>query len=217
MPWCASGGADVDRDEPVSTARGRSVERIEGRHPPVRVRRERRAAERSRAYDVLRVAPSATPRRRNGDSAEPRADPDDYRATERGGPTHGRVRHGGRGVRDPELRAAAGRSLRRGEDLTWPARRVKMPRAPENKSVGGAALGPARLGAFILRPTARARATTAPPWTRSCLVAPCAEIYAALGDALAGPELGVEAVASGDAFPKFFEAEDRGAGLRRRN
>ena len=39
------------------------------------------------------------------------------------------------------------------------------------------------------------------------------EIYAALGDALAGPELDVEAVASGDAFPKFFEAEERGAGL----
>ena len=39
------------------------------------------------------------------------------------------------------------------------------------------------------------------------------EIYAALGDALVGPELDVEAVASGDAFPKFFEAEERGRGL----
>ena len=35
------------------------------------------------------------------------------------------------------------------------------------------------------------------------------DIYAALGDVLVGPELDVEAVKNGDAFPKFFEAEER--------
>jgi curved DNA-binding protein CbpA len=35
------------------------------------------------------------------------------------------------------------------------------------------------------------------------------ELYAALGEVLFGPELDTEAVANGDAFPKFFEAEER--------
>jgi curved DNA-binding protein CbpA len=93
---------------------------------------------------------------------------------------------------------------------TWDAAKNKNAASPSD---AGADPGPRAPWAFILRHSEVLRDYGASVDALVPRGALRREIYAALGDALAGPELDVEAVATGDAFPKFFEAEERSGGL----
>ena len=169
-------------------------------------------AEPSCAYDVLRVAPSATPAeiktafRRTARRLHPDAGP----PSEADRRTDVFVKAvAAYEILSCERRRALYDAERR---WTWDAAKNKNAASPENKNAG-ADPGARAPWAFILRHSEVLRDYGASVDALVPRGALRREIYAALGDALAGPELDVEAVASGDAFPKFFEAEERGAGL----
>ena len=166
-------------------------------------------AEPSCAYDVLRVAPSATPAEINGVPPS-RADSAGRRATERGGPTHDVFV---KAVAAYEILSCERRRALYDAERRWTWDAAKNKNAASRKIKAGADPGARAPWAFILRHSEVLRDYGASVDALVPRGALRREIYAALGDALAGPELDVEAVASGDAFPKFFEAEERGAGL----
>ena len=167
-------------------------------------------AEPSCAYDMLRVAPSATPAeiktafRRTARRLHPDAGP----PSEADRRTDVFIKAvAAYEILSCERRRALYDAERR---WTWDAAKNKNAASPSD---AGADPGPRAPWAFILRHSEVLRDYGASVDALVPRGALRREIYAALGDALAGPELDVEAVASGDAFPKFFEAEERGAGL----
>ena len=169
-------------------------------------------AEPSCAYDMLRVAPSATPAeiktafRRTARRLHPDAGP----PSEADRRTDVFIKAvAAYEILSCERRRALYDAERR---WTWDAAKNKNAASPENKNAG-ADPGARAPWAFILRHSEVLRDYGASVDALVPRGALRREIYAALGDALAGPELDVEAVATGDAFPKFFEAEERGAGL----
>jgi curved DNA-binding protein CbpA len=167
-------------------------------------------AEPSCAYDVLRVAPSATPAeiktafRRTARRLHPDAGP----PSEADRRTDVFVKAvAAYEILSCERRRALYDAERR---WTWDAAKNKNAASPSD---AGADPGPRAPWAFILRHSEVLRDYGASVDALVPRGALRREIYAALGDALAGPELDVEAVATGDAFPKFFEAEERSGGL----
>ena len=169
-------------------------------------------AEPSCAYDMLRVAPSATPAeiktafRRTARRLHPDAGP----PSEADRRTDVFIKAvAAYEILSCERRRALYDAERR---WTWDAAKNKNAASPENKNAG-ADPGARAPWAFILRHSEVLRDYGASVDALVPRGALRREIYAALGDALAGPELDVEAVASGDAFPKFFEAEERSGGL----
>ena len=167
-------------------------------------------AEPSCAYDMLRVAPSATPAeiktafRRTARRLHPDAGP----PSEADRRTDVFVKAvAAYEILSCERRRALYDAERR---WTWDAAKNKNAASPSD---AGADPGPRAPWAFILRHSEVLRDYGASVDALVPRGALRREIYAALGDALAGPELDVEAVATGDAFPKFFEAEERSGGL----
>ena len=167
-------------------------------------------AEPSCAYEVLRVAPSATPAeiktafRRTARRLHPDAGP----PSEADRRTDVFVKAvAAYEILSCERRRALYDAERR---WTWDAAKNKNAASPSD---AGADPGPRAPWAFILRHSEVLRDYGASVDALVLRGALRREIYAALGDALAGPELDVEAVATGDAFPKFFEAEERSGGL----
>ena len=167
-------------------------------------------AEPSCAYDMLRVAPSATPAeiktafRRTARRLHPDAGP----PSEADRRTDVFVKAvAAYEILSCERRRALYDAERR---WTWDAAKNKNAASPSD---AGADPRPRAPWAFILRHSEVLRDYGASVDALVPRGALRREIYAALGDALAGPELDVEAVATGDAFPKFFEAEERSGGL----
>ena len=165
-------------------------------------------AEASCAYDVLRVAPSATPAeiktafRRTARRLHPDAGP----PSEADRRTDVFVK----AVAAYEILSCERRRALYDAERRWTGDAAKN---AASTSDADADAGPGVPWAFVLRHSDVLREYGASVDALVPRGALRREIYAALGDVLAGPELDVEAVASGDAFPKFFEAEERSAGL----
>ena len=165
-------------------------------------------AEPSCAYDVLRVAPSATPAeiktafRRTARRLHPDAGP----PSEADRRTDAFVK----AVAAYEILSCERRRALYDAETRWTGDAAKNTASPSDADADA---GPGAPWAFILRHSEVLREYGASVDALVPRGALRREIYAALGDVLVGPELDVEAVASGDAFPKFFEAEERSGGL----
>ena len=165
-------------------------------------------AEPSCAYDMLRVAPSATPAeiktafRRTARRLHPDAGP----PSEADRRTDAFVK----AVAAYEILSCERRRALYDAETRWTGDAAKNTASPSDADADA---GPGAPWAFILRHSEVLREYGASVDALVPRGALRREIYAALGDVLVGPELDVEAVASGDAFPKFFEAEERSGGL----
>ena len=168
-------------------------------------------AEPSCAYEVLRVAPSATPAeiktafRRTARRLHPDAGP----PSEADRRTDVFVK----AVAAYEILSCERRRALYDAERRWTGDAANNAQGSPSDADAGAGSGAGEPWAFILKHSEVLREYGASVDALVPRGALRREIYAALGDALVGPELDVEAVAAGDAFPKFFEAEERGRGL----